>query len=303
MSELFNIFINNLLPIILAAGAGYLLSALMEIDTRSISRLVFYVFSPCLIFTLLTNSQLSNGDILRTFFFALLSTTLIGALTWLAGMMFKLERRVLAGVILTTMFVNAGNYGLPVVMFAFEDKALGYASVFFVTVAIFAYTLGVIIASMGSVNLWKALANLLKIPTLYALLLALFFMVTRVQIPLPLERTITLLGDASIPGMLIILGLQLRSISWSGKRRPIALAVAMRLVVGPLLALLLGSAFGFAGPSRQAIVLQSAMPTAVLTTVLATEYETEPALVTAVVFLTTLLSPITLTPLLAYLGA
>jgi malate permease and related proteins len=50
-------------------------------------------------------------------------------------------------------------------------------------------------------------------------------------------------------------------------------------------------------------VIQSAMPSAVLTTVLATEYDTEPSFVTSVVFVTTILSPLTLTPLLAIMGA
>jgi predicted permease len=303
LSELFTLFINNLLPIILAAGAGYLLSSLMDIDPRSISRIVFYIFSPCLIFTLLAKSELSNGDILLTMSIAIITTIFIGIITWLAGYILKLKRRILAGVVLTSMFINAGNFGLPVVLFAFGDSALSYASLYFVTAALLAYTLGVIIASMGSVNLVKALSNLVKIPSLYALVLALFFLYTDFSVPLPIDRTVTLLGDAAIPGMLMILGLQIRSISWVGQSKPIILASVMRLIIGPLTALSLGRIFGLVGPSRQAIVLQSAMPTAVLTTVLATEYDTEPSLVTAIVFVTTLLSPLTLTPLLAYLGA
>jgi len=53
----------------------------------------------------------------------------------------------------------------------------------------------------------------------------------------------------------------------------------------------------------QAGVVEAATPTAVLSTVLATEFNTEPTFVTTVVFTTTVLSPLTLTPLLAYLGA
>ena len=55
--------------------------------------------------------------------------------------------------------------------------------------------------------------------------------------------------------------------------------------------------------SAKAGVIEAATPTAVLSTVLSTEFDTEPAFVTSVVFTTTLLSPLTLTPLLAYLGA
>jgi predicted permease len=77
----------------------------------------------------------------------------------------------------------------------------------------------------------------------------------------------------------------------------------MRLVGGAVVGLALVGIMGLTGTARQAGVLQSAMPSAVITIVLATEYDVEPAFVTSVVISTTLLSPLTLTPLLAYLGA
>jgi predicted permease len=58
-----------------------------------------------------------------------------------------------------------------------------------------------------------------------------------------------------------------------------------------------------AGPAQQAVVLEAGMPVAVLTTILATEFDVEPTFVTTAVLITTLLSPLTLTPLLAILGA
>jgi predicted permease len=264
---------------------------------------IFYIFSPCLIFTLLTQSELSNGDILQVAAYTVATMACVGALAWALGRAFKLDRRTLAGVLLASIFMNAGNYGLPVVLFAFGEEALRYASLYFVTGAILAYTLGVIIASMGSVSLDKALVNLLKIPGLYAVLLALVFMRTGWQVPLLVERTTTLLGDASIPAMLVLLGMQLRTANWSGRRLPIVLAAGARLLAAPLVALALSPAFNLSGTARQATTLEAAMPTAVLTTVLATEYDAAPRLVTSIVFVTTVLSPLTLTPLLAFLGA
>jgi predicted permease len=60
--------------------------------------------------------------------------------------------------------------------------------------------------------------------------------------------------------------------------------------------------FGFEHVARQGSVLEAAMPAAVATTVVATEYKLEPSLVTAIVFLGTVLSPLTLTPLIVYLA-
>lgn len=303
MSELFVLFLNNLLPILLASGAGYLLAKLTNLNPRPVSQVTFYIFSPCLVFTLLTQNNLGNGNILRIMLFSAISILLVGALTLIVGLLLKLERHVLVGMLLTSMFVNAGNYGLPVVLFAFGQTALSYASLFFVTNAILMYTLGVVIASMGTAGLAQALGGLIKIPAVYALLLALLIMRTGWKVPLPLDRTVTLLGNASIPAMLVLLGMQFKNVSWSGKMLPLSITSLMRLVISPALTLLLVPLFGITGFARQASVLQAGMPAAVLNTILATEYNIEPSLITAAVFVTTLLSPLTLTPLLAYLGA
>jgi len=303
LNELFNIFLNNLLPVFLIAGAGYALSRLFDLDPRPLSRVVLYLFSPCLIFTLLTQSQLSSDDMLRTVALATLTVILIGGLTWMIGKLLKFDRQILAAVLLTSMFMNSGNFGMPVVLFAFGQSALSHSSLFFVTTASLTYTLGVVVASMGSASLRQALVNLVKIPNLYAVGLALVFMRTGWQVPLPLARTAKLLGDASIPTLLVVLGLQFKNINLSGKIIPLAVTTSIRLLAGPLIALLLCQPLGITGAARQSTVLEAAMPAAILTIVLATEYNALPAFVTTAVLVTTLLCPFTLTPLLAYLGA
>jgi hypothetical protein len=102
---------------------------------------------------------------------------------------------------------------------------------------------------------------------------------------------------------MILMGVQFHSIQLKGKIKPLALASGMRLILSPALAIGLTAVFGLQGPARQAVVLEAAMPAAVLNTVLATQYDVEPPFVTAVVAVTTVLSIFTLTPLLAYLGA
>jgi predicted permease len=74
------------------------------------------------------------------------------------------------------------------------------------------------------------------------------------------------------------------------------------MVAGPFIALVLASIFGLPDLARKAGITQAGMPSAVMTTVIASEYNLEPSLVTAIVFITTFLSPLTLTPLLYFLG-
>lgn len=303
MIQLFTIFLNNLVPIILAAGAGYLLGHLTEVNPRPLSQVIFYIFSPCLLFTLLTTSRLSGSEIFRVMGLATVMILLLGLISLLTGLALRLERQLLAALMLVSMFMNAGNFGLPVVMLAFGQTALSYASLYFAMNSILAYTVGTLVASSGTANLSKSFLNLLRVPTMYALLLAAMFMITGLEIPMFIQRTTKMLGDASIPGMLVLLGLQLRTATWTHNRLPLALGTTIRLVVSPLLTLLLLPFTGLTGPAYQAIVLESAMPTAVLNTMLATEFGAEPSFVSTVIFTTTVLSPLTLTPLLYYLGA
>jgi predicted permease len=303
LSGLGVLFANNLLPVFLVAGAGLVLGSRLRLNPKTLSQIIFYLFSPCLLFRLLSQSQLSNGDITRVLAFSAVTILMIGLLAWTGTRFLKLDRRLTAAVLITSMFMNAGNYGLPLTAFAFGNDALAYASLVFVANSILSYSLGIVIASLGTMSFPQAVWGLRKIPAVYAVGFGLLLLTMGWQLPVPLARSVEILGNAAIPSMLVLLGLQLRTAQWNGEFRPLMLVNGMRLLVAPLLALLMSSWFQLKGVAFQAGVLESSMPTAVLTTVLATEYEIEPAFVTLAVFTGTLLSPLTLTPLLAFLGA
>jgi predicted permease len=303
LSELLALFFNNLFPILLAACIGFALAKFLNINPRPLSQVIFYVFSPILVFNLITSSQLSNSDILRTLIFAIILMACVGLLTWVIGGILRLDRKTLAAVLITSMFMNAGNYGLPLTNFAFGEAALAFASVFFVINAMFTNTVGIVIASSGSMSVWNAIKGLIKFPAIYALALGILFLQFGWKLPSGLDQTVSLLSNAAIPCMLVLLGMQLVNIRLNGRALPLMLTGSMRLLIAPLLALGLTRLFGMSGPSYQAVVLEAAMPVAVLTTILATEFDAEPSFVTAAVLITTLLSPLTLTPLLAFLGA
>lgn len=303
MIELLTLFLNNLLPIILTAGAGFLLGRTQKLNPKTLSQVIFYIFGPCLVFDLLTHSQLDYSDILGVMGRQIVFILLITVIAWIGGRLLKLDRRMMAAVMLVAMLMNNGNYGLPVAQFAFGENALAYAALIFVVMSMMGNSLGVVIASAGSAGIRQSVLGLLRLPATYTLICGLIFVQLGWQLPLPLDRTVSLLGDAASPAMLVLLGMQLTRVHWNGMTRALTLAVGVRLFISPLLALGFSHLLGLSGAVYQASVLQSAMPTAVMTTMLATEFDTEPVFVTTVVLVTTLLSPLTLTPLLAILGA
>ena len=295
-------FANNILPIILLAGAGFALGKVLQIDPRSLGRVVFYIFSPVLLFDLLLRNQLKINEAAIVIIYALCFILAMGVLTWFLGSFFKLERPALISILITTMFANTGNYGLPLVSFAFGEQALSYAGIYFATTTLLFYTLGVFLASLGHMSFKEAIMGLFKIPTLYAVLLAVLINALNIQIPVPISRAVDLAAGGTIPLMLILLGVQLTGLVLSENQRAMQLSVFLRLIVAPLAALAFAALFGLGHFPRQASVTEASMPSMVSATVLATEYNLDAKLVTAVVFISTLLSPLTLTPLLVFLG-
>ena len=302
LTDLLTTFTDNLLPVMLLGAAGFLLGRALSIDSRSLGRVIFYLFSPLLVFNLLIHNSLPLNEMALSIGFCVGVFAVMSLITLIVGRVLRLDRLTMTAVLLTAAFGNTGNYGLPLTSFAFGEDALAHAAIYFVTTSILFNTVGVLIASLGHLDLKQALLGMLKVPTVYAVILAALMNHFNVILPLPLGRTIDLAADGAIPLMLVLLGVELSRAQWTHSLRVMGLSAALRLAVGPLIGLTLAIPFGFQGVARQGNIIQTAMPTAVTTTVLATEYKLDSSLVTAVVFFSTILSPLTLTPLLVYLG-
>jgi len=120
-----------------------------------------------------------------------------------------------------------------------------------------------------------------------------------IQLPTPLMRPVELLAGAALPVMILVLGMQLERTGRPDRPGLVLLAAALTLVVTPLVAVGASDVIGLTGSARQAAIVQSGMPSAVLTTILALEFDVAPSFVTACVTLSTLASPLTVTLLIA----
>ncbi len=298
---LLSIFANDVLPVFVIAAAGFALARVWGADVRTLSKITFNALSPCLVFHLMVTSSLGAGDFARMTALAVVTIGGIGLVARLATLPLRLERELATAFLIVVMFSNSGNYGLPVVLFAFGAPALAHATVYFVVNAVGAYTVGVLLASAGTRTPWQALKGVARVPAVYGVLAAALVTATGATLPLVLMRPVEMMSDAALPAMILVLGMQLER----GARPPrpflVGLAAVLTLVVTPLIAWLASGALGLEGPARQAAILQSGMPSAVLTTILALEFDVAPAFVTACVTVSTLLSPLTVTLLIAAL--
>jgi hypothetical protein len=301
VTVILSVFFSDILPIFIIAGVGFLLAKRLQAGVKTLAHVVFYALVPCFVFRLLINSKMTGPEAGRMALLAVLVAASMGLLARLTAIPLRLDRAELSGFLLVAIFSNGGNYGLPVVLFAFGNDALAPATVYFVTSSILTYTVGVFLAAAGRRSVREAVVGITKIPAIYGVAAAAIVLFTGASVPLTFLRPIQLLGDAAIPVMILVLGMQLEGATVPKRARIVAAAAALSLLAAPLVALGLTWLLGLSGPAKQAGVVLASMPTAVVTTILALEFDAAPAFVTSVVFVTTILSPLTLAPLIAYL--
>lgn len=302
MNLLLSILLSDILPIFAIAAVGFVLARYVAVDVKTVSRVVFYGLLPCLAFRMMITSTASGPMVGKLMILAVSIMTVMAGVGYLAARGLGLDSRHLRAFLMVVMFSNSGNYGLPVVGFAFGPEALTYATIYFLTGSVTTYVASSFFAVSRHGRILGALDRIWRMPALYGLAAALVVLAFGGKVPDAAMRPVTMLSDAAIPVMILILGMQLERAVWPSRPGIVMLAVGISLVATPVFALGLASIMGITGPARQAAVILSSMPVAVITTILALEFELEPEFVTSAVFISTLASPLTLTPLIAFLS-
>lgn len=295
MRDLVPIFIDTLVPVFLIVGTGYFLGPRLEIDARSLARAAYYVLAPAFIFEILSSADL-QADVVLRMVGTLTITTLVGGVVALAvGRALGRPAKVTAALVLVAVYGNVGNFGLPVVTFAFGEEALPLAGIAFLTINALAFFIGVTAATWHRLSPLQAMAKGLRTPALLVALPAVLVNAGDVNLPLFADRSIGLLADAMIPVMLMTLGIQLAGMGRPQIDRDVMLASGFRLLLAPAVTALLVAVFGLDGVDAGVTIIQSAMPAAVFCSIIAIEHDLVPDLVTTTVLFTTLASAATLT--------
>ncbi len=285
--------IYTVFPVFALIGIGLLFASFKKIDIGSIVEVLLYLTIPAFVISSLLKKTIETHEILTIFLAATGVVLGVGLISFIYLTLIK--KRELRGFYLPTMFMNSGNMALPLVLLAFGEEGLAYAIIYYVTVGILVYTLGIYIAK-GEGG-WK---EILKLPLLYSVLIGLYFNMTPREIPAPILNAIDILGEATIPMMLLSLGFRLKSIKISYITISLTGSV-IRIFGGILVAYLIVSITNISGTAQNVILLSSAMPAAVINFVVTEKYNLQSDLVASIVFLSTILSIFTTPIILAWI--
>ncbi len=296
------LFIQVILPVFLIVLCGFVLEKKARLDFRTLTDASLYLFSPALVFASLMKRPVRFDLAADLFVLMLIYTGALLLISMLIGRALKMERDTRAALSLSTVMMNVGNFGLPLAFFAFGEAGLEFSVLTFVIFNIPLSTLAILLAQGAGVRFTAALGNMLRIPIFHALAAALLLQVLGVGVPEFLLRPIDLLGQAAIPLMLVLLGMQLARTRLVAEPGFLALSSLIRLVVAPVLAWWLAGLIGLDGLARKVAVLQTSTPSAVLPLLYSLRFGTRPDLVSGGIFVSTLLSAATLSVLLYLLG-
>lgn len=303
MNPIVAVLTQNIFPIFLVASFGYILQRRFTLDAKTLNSVVFNVLSPCLVFSSLVTTDLLPQELGSVALFTVLTVAVMGLIAFLGARLLRLERTQAAAFVLVVMFVNSGNYGLTLNQLRYGEDGLSRAIIYYVVSTMLIYSVGVAIASMGHLTWRQTGARMLRIPALYATLLAMLVYGLRLPVPQPIMTGISLAGSAAVPVMLLILGMQIATLKPGQSQAMTWPAVGLRLLVGPLVAFGVAGLVGLQGISRSTSIIEASMPTAVINIVLATEFGLPAGTVASIVVVSTLISPLTLTAVIALLGA
>ncbi|HUS92987.1 MAG TPA: AEC family transporter [Phycisphaerae bacterium] len=309
------IFYFIVLPILLLAAIGWALQRFGGLDMPTLKRLNFYFVIPGVIYTGLVQSRLTASDAVTVVLFALAMQAALGALTYAAAVVRRVPRDRRNALVMTTIYYNSGNFGLPLQDLAFGGGAAGALAMtrqvfVMVTQNFTSFTIGVMLAAGGRKRQsWRQnLLHIAKLPPVYALLAAVVTIEVRRALGdhapavgeaiAPFWKTLTYVRGAFIGVALLTLGAQLGTVRRGGdggRKYPVALSVFLRLLMGPAIGLGLVYAFGLRGSLAEMLLISTASPTAVNCMLLCLEFDNHPDFAARAVLYSTLLCPVTVT--------
>jgi hypothetical protein len=285
----------------LIGAAGYALGRARLVDPQPLTSLSVAVLAPAISFYAVTTATADHGVLARMALYLVLQLVLIGVIAAAVSAASGWDRARRTGLLLATLFSNAGNAGLPLALFAWGAPGLAAALAFFAVQAVIVNVLAAYIAAQAESGARRALRTLARLPVTYAVAAGLVLDALGIVPPVPVAKAAELLANGAVAVMLLLIGVQLAQVRPGGEWPAITAATVIRLGVAPVLAWVTAPWVGLEGVARQTSILQSSLPTAVTAAIWAAEFGVAPSLVSGAVIVTTLASPLSVAVLLTLL--
>lgn len=296
-----------LFPIFCIFIVGFIAQKALKFDVANLSKMSLYVLSPFLAFKTFYTHALTTDYLFYIFYiFGLCFALIIIVSIWSFIMKYSSKER--CAMILSSCFMNNGNYGTPVLLVFFGSIGFNLGVIMMVLQQFVMSTVGIYYAAKGSshndiIGQKDVIKKVIRMPIAYGAFLGIIFQLCHIPLTKSIMTSITMIGDASVVIIMIILGMQLAKIKIKQIDYPkVSFALLTRMVLSPIVAFVMVSFMPIEVVYKQILIVLAAMPTAANTTLMSVQFDTHPALVSSATFISTIISLITLPIVLWLVG-
>ena len=293
--ELYLKLIDVIAPVFFVIGIGYYLGRKNpEINTDFITTFAGNVGTPAMIFYTITTTGVTLSVFTEYFIYALI---IIGGFSFVGIIFLLLLKKDYISELPPLILPNTGNMGIPICLFAYGTAGLGVASAIASVIILLHFTLGVLLAKKNF-----SFEILIKNMPIYGIIISVLFLYFEWDVPGYLENTTFLLTYATIFLVLMSLGIalsRLKVVSWTHA----SILGAVRVIIGPLIGFGLIKFLNLNGFAAGVLLIQSCMPSAVLTYLVGSMYSEKRVVdsVASVIVTSTVMSFFTI-PIVVYLS-
>ena len=286
--ELYLKLIDVLFPVFFVIGVGYYLGKKdPNFDTKFITNFAGNIGTPAMIFYTITTTGITLEIFIEYFIYSLIMITgfsLVGLLS-----LFLLKKDIVSELP-PLILPNTGNMGVPICLFAYGTSGLGVASAVASVIILLHFTLNVLLAKKSF-----SFEILIKNVPIYAIFVSIAFLYFKWDVPGYIENTTFLLTYTTIFLVLMSLGIalsRLKVVSWTHA----SILGAVRVIIGPVIGFGLIKFLNLNGFFAGVLLIQSAMPSAVLTYLVGSMYSERKVVdnIASVIVSSTLMSFITI---------
>ena len=292
--ELYIKLFDVLFPVFFVIGVGYYLGVKdPKFDTNFITNFAGNIGTPAMIFYTITTTGVTLNIFIEYFIYALI---IIGGFAIIGLLFLFILKKDVVSELPPLILPNTGNMGIPICLFAYGTAGLGVASAIASVIILLHFTVGVLLAKKSF-----SMEILIKNVPIYGIFAAVLFLYFEWEVPGFIENTTFLLTYTTIFLVLMSLGIALsrfQVVSWTKA----SILGAVRVIVGPIIGFSLIKYLDLEGYSAGVLLIQSAMPSAVLTYLVGSMYSEKKVVdsVASVIVTSTLMSLITVPVVVFY---
>ena len=287
---------------ILIGALSKRIGLLKEEDVETLNNIVINISLPCMIFNALYTADVSLLPRLSILTVYMLITSLIvGVLTYLLLKSFGWDKRKIWSMVIVVVLGNTGFLGYPITQGIFGNEGMIRAVFCDISTSIIFVTLSFILILIFDGEIRVALKKIITFLPLWSIVLGILLNIFSVPITSLGSTVVSYLAGATIPLIMISLGLSLNLEGLKNHFKEVGLASIIKLVIYPLIALGVLSLLNITGFEHTIGFIEATMSSAMIGLVLAISYKLAWELTSDCIFTTTLFSLVTIPTFLMFL--